>query len=309
MAELARAVTNICRTTSMDAPALERALIVYARKFPVRKGKLRLIDCLWRAAAGSCGTARLANLRYGGLKMPCDLTEMLQRQFYFFGTYFLEEQILNCWTKAAKEAEVIFDVGANSGIYSLAALAMQPNAVVHAFEPTPEIAGRLRQTAQLNRLENLIVHEVAVASHTGQAVLSRYRGGLGTNEGMNYICAGTGKPGEERVSTICLDKFCYQRDITRIDLLKIDVQGHEHSVLLGARDLIGHGRLGVIYMELNWLRGPGSLCPATESIQLLAKVGYRFASPADCHNWREAGSWLHGLTDVIARNRNGNESH
>src|SRR5262249_58041931 len=87
---------------------------------------------------------RMAHLRYGGLKMPCDLTEMLQRQFYFFGTYFLEEKILNCWTKAAKEAEVIFDVGANFGIYSLAALASQPNAVVHAFEATPEIAGRLR---------------------------------------------------------------------------------------------------------------------------------------------------------------------
>ena len=101
---------------------------------------------------------------------------MLQRQFYFFGTYFLEEQILDCWTKAARGAEVIFDVGANSGIYSLAALASQPNAVVHAFEPTPEIAGRLRQTGQLNHLSNLIVHEVAVMSHSGRAILRRFRG-------------------------------------------------------------------------------------------------------------------------------------
>jgi hypothetical protein len=95
---------------TMDALAFERALIAYARAFPLRKGKLRVMDRLWRVAAGDRGTARLAHLRYGGLKMPCDLTEMLQRQFYFFGTYFLEEQILDCWTKAAKEAEVIFDV-------------------------------------------------------------------------------------------------------------------------------------------------------------------------------------------------------
>jgi hypothetical protein len=142
-----------------NAPAFERALMAYARKFPVRKGKLRVIDRLWRAASGSRGAARLANLRYGGFKMPCDLTEMMQRQFYFFGTYFLEEQILDCWTKAAKEAKVVFDVGANAGIYSLAALASQPAAVVHAFEPTPEIACRLRQTAKLNCLNNLIVHE------------------------------------------------------------------------------------------------------------------------------------------------------
>src|SRR5262245_22556341 len=171
-----------------DTSALERALITYARAFPLRKGKLRLIDRLWRAAAGDRGTARLAHLRYGGLKMPCDLTEMLQRQCYFFGTYFLEEQILDYWTRAAKEAEVIFDVGANAGIYSLAALASQPNAVVRAFEPTPEIAARLRQTARLNHLNNLIVHEVAVMRSSGKAILRRYRGESGTNGGMNYIC-------------------------------------------------------------------------------------------------------------------------
>src|SRR5262249_34255534 len=182
---------------SVEAPALEKVLIAYARSFPLRRGKLRVIDRLWRAAAGGRGTARLAHLRYGGLKMPCDLTEMLQRQFYFFGTYFMEEQILDCWTQAAKGAAVIFYVGANPGIYSLAALANQPNAVVHAFEPSPEIAGKLRQTAQLNHLGNLIVHEVAVTNQSGQAILRRYRGGSGTNEGMNYICEESGEQSAE----------------------------------------------------------------------------------------------------------------
>ena len=69
--------------------------------------------------------------------MPCDLGEMLQRQFYFFGTYFLEEDILRCWEAAAKGAKVVLDVGANAGIYSLAALAAQPDVTVYAFEPTP----------------------------------------------------------------------------------------------------------------------------------------------------------------------------
>jgi hypothetical protein len=152
-------IGGVCDKQTMDASAFERALITYARVFPLRKGKLRVIDRLWRAAAGRRGTVRLAHLRYGGLKMPCDLAEMIQRQLYFFGTYFLEEHILNCWIRVAKEAKVIFDVGANSGIYSLAALASQPNALVYAFEPTPEIASRLRQTAELNHLYNLIVHE------------------------------------------------------------------------------------------------------------------------------------------------------
>jgi FkbM family methyltransferase len=292
---------SVCDMQTMDAPAFERALIAYARAFPLRKGKLRVIDRLWRAAAGGRGTARLAHLRYGALKMPCDLTEMLQRQFYFFGTYFLEEQILDCWTKAAKEAEVIFDVGANSGIYSLAALASQPNAVVHAFEPTPEIASRLRQTAQLNDLDNLMVHEVAVMSYSGQAMLRRYRGDSGANEGMNYICGETGEPGAERVQAVCLDEFCREHRIEHIDLLKLDVQGNEHSVLQGAEGLVRLGGLGTVFMELNWANKTGADCPATESVRLLAESGYRFSSPSDYNNWRDAGNWLRGLSDVVAR--------
>jgi hypothetical protein len=40
------------------------------------------------------------------------------------------------------DAKVLLDVGANASIYSLAALAIQPDAVIHAFEPTLEIAPR-----------------------------------------------------------------------------------------------------------------------------------------------------------------------
>jgi len=102
----------------------------------------------------------------------------------FFGTYFLEEQLLSVWQQQAKGAKVIFDVGANLGIYSFAALAVEPNATVHAFEPTPEIANQLRDAAALNGLSKLNVHEVAVSSITGHAKLNRYRGHTGTNGGI-----------------------------------------------------------------------------------------------------------------------------
>ena len=296
------AMANCVGAASLEATALERLLIVYARKFGVRKGKLRVINGLWRVAARGHSTNRMATLKYGGLRMQCELTEMLQRQFYYFGTYFVEEPFLESWVQAAKGARVVFDVGASFGIYSLAALASQPDAIVHAFEPTPEIADRLRETARLNCLDNLIVHQFAVSNRSGQAALRRFRGERGTNAGMNYICVETGDPSEERVPTTCLDEFCQQSGIATIDLLKIDVQGHEHSVLQGARKLIDHGRLGIVYMELNWAPGFPTFCPATESINLLAQAGYWFSRPSDWKKWQQAGSWLHGLTDVVARN-------
>jgi FkbM family methyltransferase len=275
-------------------------LVWYARRFPIRRGKLRVINLLWQAAVGDQSTHRVALLNYGRFKMACDLSEMLQRQFYFFGTYVLEEDILRCWQAAAKGAKVILDVGANAGIYSLAALAIQPNAIVHAFEPTPEIAARLRATAILNGLDHLHIHEAAVHNKNGQATLKRCRGELGTNEGMNFISRDLGDSGTERVQTVCVDQFCRDHSINHIDLLKLDIQGHEHSALEGAEGLIKSGNIGIIFLELNWAKSAGTTCAATESIRLLEQGGYRFSRPGKRLNWQNAGDWLRALSDVVA---------
>ena len=285
----------------MRPPVFERVLVSYARHFPLRRGKLRLIDTLWLSVVGRQSTERLAGLKYGGFKVPCDLNEMLQRQLYFFGTYFIEEHIIRCWQDAARRASVIFDVGANAGIYSLAAVAEQPDLAVHAFEPTPEIAARLRQTAALNGLQNLKVHEVAVYRDTGQVILNRWRGEFGSNEGMNFITAGSGSLYGELVEAVCLDRFCYEQRIDRIDLLKLDVQGQEHSALVGAMSLLQSGRVGTIFSELNWAKDRTECCPATETVRLLQRTGYVFAAPEIPTNWREAGDWLRSLSDIVAR--------
>ncbi len=286
----------------MDAPApvFERLLTAYARYFPCRRGKLRLVDLFWRAAAGKNGLIRTARLKYGGFSMACDLSQMLQRQFYFFGTYFIEEELLACWSRLAKDANIIFDVGANAGIYGLSALAAQPRAVVHAFEPTPETAAHLRGTAALNRLENLCVHEAAVSGKNGLAWLRRFRGETGANEGMNFISEETGGAGAERVGTVSLDDFCREHSIGRIDLLKIDVQGHELSVLEGANGLLKEGRVGFVFMELNWSIN-GSAGPAAASIALLERSGFRFSAPGARLDWKRSGLWMKALTDVVAR--------
>jgi FkbM family methyltransferase len=283
-----------------DTSRFERLLILYARRFPIQRGKLRLIDYLWPAAVGN-DRRRIADLKHGGFKIPCDLNELLQRQFYFFGTYFVEEHILACWANAARDAQVILDVGANAGIYSLAALAVQPQATVHAFEPTPETAARLRKAASMNHLTRLHVHQAAVSNQNGHASLIRCRGELGTNEGMNFIGPATASAGMELVPTVCLDHFCTERSIDRVDLLKLDIQGHEHYALAGARELLIGRRVGMIFLELNWAEGPPDACPAAESVRILDEAGYVFSRPGKRLEWRGAGEWLRALTDVIAQ--------
>ena len=290
----------------MTSPSpLERLLVWYAREFPVRRGKLRVVEGLWRLASGSGDPNRMSTLVHGGFEMPCNLNWMLQRQYYFFGSYFQEEALLKCWERTAKNAKIIFDVGANAGIYSLAAAAAEPGAIVHAFEPTPEIAERLVATAQLNCLgDRLRVHDLAVGARNGYAALRRYSGEAGTNEGMNYVHhrlpVDESCTAEERVRMIALDSFCAEKSIERVDLMKLDVQGQEYSVLLGAQDLIAAGTIGTLFMELNW-SPKGEKSAASDSIRLLAEARYLFAEPGQQLQWREAGDWLRSLNDAIAR--------
>ena len=117
---------------------------------------------------------------------------------------------------------------------------------------------------------------------------------------MNFITNAGGDPGAELVPTVSLDDFCEDHAIDRIDLLKLDIQGHEPQALAGAAHLLSTARIGTLFIELNWAQEAGATCPATESIRLLEQAGYRFSKPGRRLNWEKAGAWLRGLSDVVA---------
>lgn len=284
----------------MSPSWLETALVAYARKFPVQRGKLRLVESLWSLAAGP-DHRREARLLFGDFVVPADLDEILQRQFYFFGTYFHERHVLQCWSGLARTAKVALDVGANAGIYSLAAAAANRDLRVHAFEPTPEIAARLRRGVAANGLEDIIaVHECAVSDHSGTAGLMRWRGEDDSNAGMNFIVEAQ-EGATETVTTVSLDQFREQQGLGFIDLMKMDIQGHEATALRGARKTLGEGAIGVLFLELNWGADAHAPSSALDCIELLTAAGYRFAEPGPAPQWRQGGPDLWPISDIMAR--------
>jgi FkbM family methyltransferase len=233
--------------------------------------------------------------------MDCDLRKMLQRQFYFFGTYFLEERVLARWSELAKDAQVVLDIGANAGIFSLAATATNPAAKIHAFEPTPGIAAHFQKTIEQNDLsKRVFLHQVAVARETGTAHLNFFSGEHDDNEGMNFVTA-VGKSADSvAVPTISIDNFCAQQGLTVVELMKIDVQGNEPEVLAGAESLLTRNAIRTIFLELNWNHRDKSKCSASKVVSMLEKAGYQFADPRLRLEFLPAGPWLHALTDIVA---------
>lgn len=124
---------------------------------------------------------------------------------------------------------------------------------------------------------------------------------------MNHLVAPEQGPAEGSstgnetiaVATFTLDAVCARAGISEVDLLKLDIQGHEPAALRGAHGLLEARAIRTMLLELNWGPPERSDSPADECVARLAGLGYRFAGVGE-DTFREAGPWLRGHADVFA---------
>ncbi len=143
------------------------------------------------------------------------------------------------------QTPVIFDVGANIGDYASMVLEVRPGARIWCFEPSAEACSRL-----VNRLgHRLTAMAIALGDAEGQSDF--FAPSEGSPLGSTYARQHSSlewKP-TERVHVRRLDDVCRDNSINRIDLLKIDVEGHELAVLRGAERMIRTGAIAAIQFE------------------------------------------------------------
>lgn len=133
---------------------------------------------------------------------------------------------------------VFLDVGANIGVYSLM-MSKEPSVVeIHAFEALGSLAGELKENIAKNQLESLVtVHQTLVSSEITQKdflVRSDYAGDGGVLETHGFTDLDHSRI--ETMATTTLDTTLRLRD--RDVIMKIDVEGHEIEVLVGAKDIL-----------------------------------------------------------------------
>jgi FkbM family methyltransferase len=140
---------------------------------------------------------------------------------------------------------VVLDIGANIGNHaiSISAECME----IHAFEPDADIISILRQNINANNINNIIVNE------TGLSDSDRYSDfyvNMDGNIGASTLDSNTkGRNFKKtRVHLTTGDSYINENSVANIDLLKIDVEGHEMQVLDGFREAISKFR-PIILME------------------------------------------------------------
>ena len=156
----------------------------------------------------------------------------------WLGTYELAAQ--NLFRRIVKPGDVIYDIGANVGFYTLlSSICAGPTGKVYSFEPLPQNIAELRKHITMNRLSNCELIEAAVSHSDGTARFDSSR-----PRSMGQVSA----RGNKFVRTVRIDSLVDGKRILPPNVLKIDVEGEEFNVLRGAQGTLGEYS-PVIFLE------------------------------------------------------------
>lgn len=156
------------------------------------------------------------------------------------------------------DVQVAIDGGAYHGEWASYYLQQFPRAQVFMFEPFPASQTILREKLGTNPRAHLI--PAALGKQCERRTLyvnqlaatnSLFQPSTGAREKQpdpNWM-----KPaGTEEIEVTTLDRFCQEKSISRVNLLKLDVQGAELLALQGGEGLLSRGAIDVIYLEMQF---------------------------------------------------------
>ena len=161
-----------------------------------------------------------------------------------------ERYVISYLKKKSEKDLILFDVGGNIGKYSIVLNEIIPqNRIIYAFEPSKVTSQKFIENTKT--IPNLILNNIGLSDKKCELDLfyDAETSGLSSvyQRDLNHVNISMAK--SEKVNLERLDDFCNQNNIDRIDLLKIDVEGHELSVLNGCGKLLNEKKIRFIQFE------------------------------------------------------------
>lgn len=199
----------------------------------------------------------------GGIRVVCPVGDRLITPYVLEeqGDWF-EDEIRFMRTIIAPDGRFI-DIGANYGLYTLSAAKLSPQGHVWAYEPARATAACLGQSIAANRFDNVTLTQQAMSDHQGSGWLAD----KGASE-LGALASATDSGPGEAIRLTTLDDERRIHDWTQVDIVKIDVEGHEASVIAGGRDFF------TTTSPLVMLEIKGGASVDLEAVDRLIALGY-----------------------------------
>lgn len=149
----------------------------------------------------------------------------------------------------------IFDVGACTGSVTFEYLQLFRKSTIFSFEPFVPSFEILKKA--MLPYENVQVFNIAISEKTGTtefnvnesaATNSMLETHPDSSKNWNQYALNTTK--KIQIDTITLDEFIENKNIDKIDILKLDTQGTEYQILTGSKKAIRENKISLIYLEI-----------------------------------------------------------
>lgn len=164
------------------------------------------------------------------------------RYFRYFPNGY-EDDTFEFVNKEIKEGMVVLDIGAHIGIIAVPlAKKVGANGKVYAFEPTPTTVSILKETIRINNIKNISVQPYALANTKGKLIFYTSDNKVDNSNSLIDNHRLDRKENKIEVEVNTLDDFKVSSNISKIDFIKIDVEGAELRVLKGAAKTIGQDK-------------------------------------------------------------------
>ena len=182
----------------------------------------------------------------GGGKFLCNLDDWIPWNVFAHGSYKMEANYEKFMLDKLSGCRVVLDVGANVGYYAVQmGRILKGTGHVYAFEPLSYQCNLLAKNIALNALDNVTIVKSIVSDSSGSRRI--YFSGTESTGTSSLIIK---SDQYEDVESITLDQFCKEKGISEVDLIKIDVEGYELTVLKGMRELLKSGKIKMLFLEI-----------------------------------------------------------
>ena len=259
---------------------VDRYLSAFTRRFGkslrLRRGALYLARAYSRRYRRTSAPDVVIRDFDRNLKMRLDRTAAMGSLIYWTGT---SARRLTRALKPLLKPEMVFaDIGANQGELTLLAAKRLRRGSVLAFEPMPQAFQRLQANVEMNGFKNVHLHRCGLGDRSGEFEMfldAHAESGAFKEEGWSSLHRSSRD--DRSLGLVRIDRFDTVFEgtgLSRLDLVKIDVEGGELAVLRGARKVLQGLRPSLI-LEINEKKYRSAGYGTQDVVDLLADLGYR----------------------------------